>query len=141
MQTPALRSCPQWGRHCRWESSSRWVQSLLPGFGPEKRVSSRIRALGAGSFRGEGLSTATQTDREAVCTSRLSEPQRCLSIKIHLIKTHCGYFPGGPVVKTSLSSAGHAGSIPGQGAKVTCLLAKKPQHRNRSNIVTNSIKT
>ena len=120
---------------------ARWVQSLFPGLAPEKRVISRIRSLGAGSFRGEGLSTATHTDRGAVCTSRLSEPQRCLSIKIRLIKTHCGYFPSGPVVKTSLSSAGHAASIPGQGAKVTCLLAKKPQHRNRSNIVTNSIKT
>ena len=27
-------------------------------------------------------------------------------------------FPGGPVVKTSLSNAGGAGSIPGQGAKI-----------------------
>ena len=34
--------------------------------------------------------------------------------------------PGGPVVKTSSSSAGHVGSIPGQGAKIpTCLVAKK----------------
>ena len=27
-------------------------------------------------------------------------------------------FPGGPVVKTSPSNAGNAGSIPGQGAKI-----------------------
>ena len=27
-------------------------------------------------------------------------------------------FPGGPVVKTSRSNAGGAGSIPGQGAKI-----------------------
>ena len=27
-------------------------------------------------------------------------------------------FPGGPVVKTSLSNAGGAGSIPGRGAKI-----------------------
>ena len=33
-------------------------------------------------------------------------------------------FPGGPVVKTSLSSTGGANSIPGQGAKTQCLVAK-----------------
>ena len=37
-----------------------------------------------------------------------------------------GYFPGGPVVKTSSSNTGDAGSIPGRVAKITqCLGAKK----------------
>ena len=48
-------------------------------------------------------------------------------------------FPGGPVVKTSLSSAGGVGSIHGQGAKIPLALwPKKPGNRN--GIVTNSIK-
>ena len=33
-------------------------------------------------------------------------------------------FPWGPVVMTSLSSTGGANSIPGQGAKTQCLVAK-----------------
>ena len=41
-----------------------------------------------------------------------------------------GYFPGGPVVKTSPSNAQGAGSAPGWGAKTpTCLAAKKPKHK------------
>ena len=42
-----------------------------------------------------------------------------------------GDFPGGPVVKTSPSNAGGAGSIPGRGAKIdpTCLAAKKHMKR------------
>ena len=35
--------------------------------------------------------------------------------------------PDGPVGKTSPSSAGNEGLIPGQGAKI--LVAKKPNHR------------
>ena len=46
-------------------------------------------------------------------------------------------FPGGPVVKTLSSNAGGEGSIPGRGAKIP--RASPP--KNRSNIVTNSIKT
>ena len=38
-------------------------------------------------------------------------------------------FPGSPVVKTSPSNAGGAGSIPGLRAKISCLEAKKPKHK------------
>ena len=42
-------------------------------------------------------------------------------------------FPGGPVVKTSPSKAGGAGSIPGWGAMTpTCLLAKKPKQKTEA---------
>ena len=37
---------------------------------------------------------------------------------------HKGDFPGGPVVGTSPSSSGHEGSILGQGARSTGLVAK-----------------
>ena len=37
-------------------------------------------------------------------------------------------FPGGPVIKTSPSNAGGAGSIPGGGAKIP--QASRPQNRN-----------
>ena len=60
-------------------------------------------------------------------------------------------FPGGPVVKTLPCNAGGVGSIHDQGAKVlhtsrtTTATTKKPAEKqninNRSNIVTNSIKT
>ena len=56
-------------------------------------------------------------------------------------------FPGGPVVKTSLSDSEGASSIPGQGTGPPCLVAKtttttKPQNINsRSNTAANSIKT
>lgn len=38
-------------------------------------------------------------------------------------------FTGGPVVKTSPSNAGSAGSTLGHKAKVPCLEAKKPNHK------------
>ena len=50
-------------------------------------------------------------------------------------------FPPGPVVKTSPSNAGGVGSIPGWGAKIPMPQGKKQNINNRSNIVTNSIKT
>ena len=54
-------------------------------------------------------------------------------------------FSGGPVVKTSPSNAGSAGSIPSQEAKIPHFSwpkKKKTQNiKNRSNIVTNLIKT
>ena len=50
-------------------------------------------------------------------------------------------FPGGPVVKTLPSNAGREGLIPGRGAKIPHALRPKNQNINRSNIVTNSIKT
>ena len=54
-------------------------------------------------------------------------------------------FPGGPIVKTAPSNAGGAGSIPaipGRGAKIPHAWQPKNQNiNNKSNIVTNSIKT
>ena len=51
-------------------------------------------------------------------------------------------FPGGPVVETSPSNAGDAGLIPGRGAQIPHASQPKNQNvSNRSNIVTNSIKT
>ena len=46
-------------------------------------------------------------------------------------------------LKTSTSNAGEAGSIPDQGTKTPHLVAKKPKHKKRSNIllITNSIKS
>ena len=41
-------------------------------------------------------------------------------------------FPGGPVVKTSPSNAGGAGSIPGGELRSTWLTAKKPKHRTEA---------
>ena len=47
------------------------------------------------------------------------------------------------MVKTSPSNAGGAGSIPGWGASIPHASRSKNQknHKNRRNIVTNSIKT
>ena len=46
------------------------------------------------------------------------------------------------MVKTLPSNAGGAGSIPGQGVEIPHALWPKNQNtKNRSNIVTNSIKT
>ena len=56
-------------------------------------------------------------------------------------------FPGGPVVKTWPSIAGGAALIFAQGTKIPLVSgSKKPKHKkkkkkNRSNIVTNLIKT
>ena len=51
-------------------------------------------------------------------------------------------FPGGPVVKTLSSSAKGVCLIPGQGVKIPLASWPKNQNmNNRSNIVTNSIKT
>ena len=56
-------------------------------------------------------------------------------------KRKSGDFPGGPVVKTSPFNAGGAGQIPDWKAKIPYALQQKNQkHKNRSNIVTNSIK-
>ena len=43
-------------------------------------------------------------------------------------KGTCRDFPGGSVVKTSPSSAGGVGSIPGQGAEIPC--ASWPKNQN-----------
>ena len=50
-------------------------------------------------------------------------------------------FPGGPVDMTSLSSKGVEGSIPSQGARPHMPQGQRTKTENRSNIVTNSIKT
>ena len=44
------------------------------------------------------------------------------------------------MVKTSPYNTGTTGSIPGQGAKIPHALWQKENKRNKSNIVTNSIK-
>ena len=50
-------------------------------------------------------------------------------------------FPGGPVVKTSLSNTAGAGLIPGWRGKIPHALKPKNQNiNNRSSIITNSIK-
>ena len=58
-----------------------------------------------------------------------------------LIKWIFRNFPGHPGVKTSPSNAGAAGLIPGQEAKILHALCQKTKTQNRSNIVTNSIRT
>ena len=50
-------------------------------------------------------------------------------------------FPGDPVVKTLLSNVGGSGLIPGWGATSHMSWDQKFKTENRSNIVTNSIKT
>ena len=45
------------------------------------------------------------------------------------------------MIKTSLSNAVSVGLIPGRRAKISHLRAKKPKRKNRSKVVTNSIKT
>ena len=53
-----------------------------------------------------------------------------------------GDFPGSPVVETSPSSAGGAGSVPDVGAKIPHTSGPKNQNvNNRNNTVTNSIQT
>ena len=58
------------------------------------------------------------------------------------LKMHHWEFCGGPVVKTLPYNGEGAGSIPGQAAKIPHALWPKNQNiKNRSKIVTNSIKT
>ena len=45
-------------------------------------------------------------------------------------------FPGSPVVKTSPSNAGGAGSIPGLGAKISHVLRQKNQNINQKQYCT-----
>ena len=53
-----------------------------------------------------------------------------------------GDFPGDPVVKTLPSNAMDVALIPGWGARIPhALWSKKQNVNNRSNIVTNSIRT
>ena len=64
-----------------------------------------------------------------------------------VLKHDAGDFAGGPVVNSLSSSAGDAGLIPGSGTKMPHASwpkrnqEKKKNKKNRSNIVTNSIKT
>ena len=48
---------------------------------------------------------------------------------MYIQEFHCRDFPGGPVVKTSPSSAGGVGSIPDRGAKIPH--APRPKNQNR----------
>ena len=59
--------------------------------------------------------------------------------KVFSLETKPGSFPESPGVETSPSNSGGAGLIPGWGAKIKICLG--PKNYNRSNIVTNSIKT
>ena len=52
-----------------------------------------------------------------------------------------GDFPGGPVVKTSPSNAGGEGSIHGRELRSHMPRGQKTKTENRSNLVTDSIKT
>ena len=52
-----------------------------------------------------------------------------------------GVFPGGPVASDPPSSVGGVGSVPDQGPKIPHDSRPKNQNKNRSNVVTNSIKT
>ena len=47
--------------------------------------------------------------------------------------------PDGPVVKALPSNARGQGLIPGRGTKIHMPPGRKPKHKNRNNIVTNSI--
>ena len=68
-------------------------------------------------------------------------PFACSSLHISWVQKSRGGFPGHPVFRTLSSSAGCVCSIPGQGAKIPHASQPKYQNINRSNIVTNSIKT
>ena len=47
--------------------------------------------------------------------------------------------PGGPVVKTSPSNAGGAGSIPGRGAKIP--RASRPQNQNKTEAILHQVQS
>ena len=65
-----------------------------------------------------------------------------INIAIQLYKKNIGWdFAGGPTVNTLPSSAGGGGSIPGPEAKIPLPLGQKNKAKNKSNGVTNSIKT
>ena len=71
---------------------------------------------------------STDSAPSALCYDQ-SEPQVPNTLRRDL--------PGGPLVRTFPSNAGAAGSTPAQGAGIppTCLRAKIPKHKYRSNIV------
>ena len=58
-----------------------------------------------------------------------------------LVKVDIRDFPGGPVVKPSPSNTVGAGLILAAVAKIPHALCQQTENINRSNIVTNSIKT
>ena len=62
-------------------------------------------------------------------------------LEIFTIRKEDRDFPGGPVIKTLPSNTGDAGSIPGCGMKIPHSSWPKNQSINRSNIVSDSIKT
>ena len=58
-----------------------------------------------------------------------------LAILSNVFDTRVRDFPCGPVVKTSPSNAGGAGSVSGRGAKnPTCLGVKRPKHKTEAKL-------
>ena len=75
-------------------------------------------------------------------TTPKAQSMKEITDKLDFFKSKNWDFSDGPVVKTLPSNAGGAGSIPGQGAKITYASGPKNQNiKERSSIVTNSIKT
>ena len=67
------------------------------------------------------------------------QPWYTSRVSRRVLKSTNGDFSGGPVVKTSPSSAVCTGSALGQRAKSPYASQPKHQNINRSNIVTNSM--
>ena len=67
---------------------------------------------------------------EKWCLEKLNSLYKAEIQTRHIVKKLIKDSPGGPVVNTSPSSAGHVGSIPGRGAKIPhALWPKKPKHK------------
>ena len=58
-----------------------------------------------------------------------------LNIKLVNFKFYFRDFPGGPLVKTSPSSAQGAGLIPGQGAKIPHALGPKKKKKHKTEAI------
>ena len=55
--------------------------------------------------------------------------------ELPFLKNRMRDFPGGPVVKTSLSSVGGVGSVPGRGAKIPHALQPKQTNKQKSEAI------
>ena len=64
-----------------------------------------------------------------------------MQVRQQQLELDMGDFPGGPVVKTSPSNAGGEGQIPGRELRSHMPQGQKTKTQNRSNLVTDSIKT
>ena len=79
-----------------------------------------------------------RTARAQPGTRRLPLDRHCVGVR----QTRSEGFPGRPVIKTSPSSVGGVGLIPGWGAKILHVSGSKKQNiKNRSNMGTNSTTT